>query len=92
MSFIQNIDASRIKGIDALITLGKTQSSGVTFSASVTNTITHNLNSTGIVVQMWDVSTGEAIYGTLDNRTLTTVDITLSATFSSPGVDIIIIG
>lgn len=72
--------------------IGKTYSTGVTFSGGITKTITHNLSTTGIVVQMWDVSTGEAIMGTLNNRTSTTVDVTLSATFSSPGVDIVIVG
>lgn len=74
------------------IPIGKTYSLGVTFSGTIPKTITHNLNTTGIAVQLWDASTGESISGTLANRTLTTVDVTFSATFSAPGIDIVIIG
>ena len=40
------------------------------------NTITHNLGTSDIIVQLWDSVTGEVINADIDNATATTVDIT----------------
>ena len=40
------------------------------------NTITHNLGTSDIIVQLWDSVTGEVINADIDNATITTVDIT----------------
>jgi hypothetical protein len=53
----------------------------VTFTpgtAGSPNTITHNLGTTDIIVQLWDVTVGDAILTKLDNRTTNTVDVTFS--------------
>lgn len=45
-------------------------------TVAVANTITHNLSSTEIAIELWDVTTGEQIFADLDNRTTNTVDVT----------------
>jgi hypothetical protein len=47
-------------------------------TVSVANTITHDLNTTDIMVELWDVVSGEQLFADLDNRTTTTVDVTFS--------------
>lgn len=51
----------------------------VTFTPGVAgsaNTITHNLGTADIIVQLWDATSGEVITADIDNATTTTVDIT----------------
>ena len=59
------------------------------FTANVPLTITHNLNSNNIVIQLIDTSTNEYIEAYYDNYQLNTVDITLTQTL--PTVKVIII-
>lgn len=39
-------------------------------------TVTHALGNTDIMVQLWDLTSGEMIFAKLDNRTTNTVDVT----------------
>jgi hypothetical protein len=51
----------------------------VTFTPGVVgspNTVTHSLGTADIIVQLWDVTTGEVIYADINNATATDVDIT----------------
>lgn len=51
----------------------------VTFTpgtVGVANTLTHSLGTEDLIVQLWDVTTGEVIYADIDNATTSTVDIT----------------
>jgi hypothetical protein len=45
----------------------------------IANTISHNLGTDDIIVQLWDVDTGEVIIADIDNATSTDVDITFGA-------------
>jgi hypothetical protein len=45
----------------------------------VANTITHNLGTSDIIVQLWDVATGNVILADIGNATSTQVDITFSS-------------
>ena len=45
-------------------------------TVAVANTITHNLDTTDINVELWDIDTNEQIFATIDNRAVNTVDIT----------------
>ena len=45
-------------------------------TVAVANTITHNLDTTDINVELWDIDTNEQIFATIDNRTVNAVDIT----------------
>ena len=62
--------------------------SGVTtFAANVTSitagtpkTVTHDLDSLDVIVQLFDVATKETIYATVDRATVDTVDLTFNAT------------
>jgi hypothetical protein len=76
---------------------GATSSSGTvnkystTFTpgtASVPNTITHNLSTTDIITQLWDLTSGEIIYAKVNNRTNTSVDVTFT---SNPSGDVRIV-
>ena len=54
----------------------------VTFTpgtVGVANTITHNLGTNDIIVQLWDVDTGEVIIADINNATSTDVDIIFGA-------------
>jgi hypothetical protein len=66
--------------------------SGLTFSENITKTIEHNLGTEGISVTLWDNTNDINISGLLTNRTLNSVDITLTSDFNYPGVDVIITG
>lgn len=49
-------------------------------TAGDANVVTHNLNTTNIIVQLWDITTGAMITAnTIDNVTETTVDITFGS-------------
>ena len=48
-------------------------------TAGVANTLTHSLGTIDIMVQLWDVATGQVIYADISNATTTQVDITFSA-------------
>ena len=45
-------------------------------TVAVANTITHSLDSTDIIVELWDATSGEQLFADLDNRTANTVDVT----------------
>jgi hypothetical protein len=59
------------------------------FTADVTETITHNLETTNIVIDFIDIATNERVEGHADNYTNNTVDITLTET--KPTVKVIIL-
>ena len=60
------------------------------FTASVTQTITHNIGNLEYIIQMYSSSTGEEILSQYSNRTSTTIDITMFEDTSD--VKIIVIG
>jgi hypothetical protein len=53
------------------------------FTAGVTNTITHNLGTTSVVVQLIKTDTNENITGYVDNYQLNTIDVTLSQSLNT---------
>lgn len=57
-------------------------------TVNVPNTITHGLNTTDIMVTLWDEDTNEIIYTQIENRTATEVDILFS---SNPTGDVRVI-
>ena len=59
------------------------------FTENVTVTVTHNLNSTNILVQLINTVTNELVIGFIDNYTANTVDITLSQTLANVKVIIL---
>jgi hypothetical protein len=68
----------KLSGLDLKALLGNA-SYNQTFTPStvtVANTITHNLNTTDLVIELWDVDTNEQVFGDLGNRTANTVDVT----------------
>jgi hypothetical protein len=54
------------------------------------NTITHNLATTDIIVELWDASTQEQLFATIDNRLTNSVDVTFD-TNPSGDVDVVIL-
>jgi hypothetical protein len=59
---------------------------------SVAKTITHSLNTTSVLVELWDDTTGELIEAQIDNRTSTTLDITFRGALPAGDVTIVITG
>lgn len=59
------------------------------FTADLTETISHNLNTDNIIVDFIDESTNERIEGHVDNYTLNDIDVTLTTT--NPNVKIVIL-
>ena len=45
-------------------------------TVAVANTITHSLDSTDIIIELWDDTSGEQLFADLDNRTANSVDVT----------------
>ena len=84
----------RNDGIDVTITgfsSGNTIYTTTTnFTATVPQTITHNLDSTNIIVQTIDTNTSELINGTISNYTNNSVDVTLSSSINN--IKTVIIG
>lgn len=75
------VDASG-KLISAPITGGTVNKYSTTFTPgtiNVANTITHALGTTDIIVQLWDISSGEEIMAKLSNKTSNTVDVSFTA-------------
>lgn len=58
----------------------------------VAKTITHSLNSTSIIVQLWDDVTGAVIEADYTNRLVNSVDVTFNGSLPSGNVTIIILG
>ena len=63
-----------------------------TFVLNTPLTVTHSIGTISYIVQLWDNATGDFIIGQFSNRTNNSVDITLTQTYNSPGIDIIVIG
>lgn len=53
------------------------------FTSGVTKTITHNLNTTNVLVQTIDTNTNELIYTYVDNYQVNSVDVTLNETLNN---------
>jgi hypothetical protein len=82
----------KLSGLDLKTILGNA-SYKETFtpgSVTVANTITHGLNTTDLVVELWDVDTNEQVFADLGNRTATTVDVTFNVN-PTGNVDIVIV-
>ena len=56
------------------------------FTASSPLTITHNLNNTFYMIQLWNYVTGEELFGGYSNRNANSVMITLSEYVPNCGV------
>ena len=80
-----------IRSIGTGSTLSKYTTTLTTPGANATNTITHNLNTTGITVSLWLVTTGDLTNARVTNRTMNTVDVIFS---SAPGenIDVVVQG
>lgn len=64
------------------------QSYSATFTpttAGSANTISHNLNSTDVVVELWDIDTDEQIIANIGNRSINALDVTFT---SNPSGDV----
>jgi hypothetical protein len=59
-------------------------------TVDVAFTVTHNLNDTDILIQLWDETTGEAITAKYNNRLANSVDITFVGSKPTGDVRIII--
>ncbi len=60
------------------------------YTSGVTKTISHNLNTTNILVQIIDTNTNELIYGSIDNYQTNSVDVTLNQTLTN--IKVVIVG
>ena len=60
------------------------------YTSGITKTISHNLNTTNILVQIIDTNTNELIYGSVDNYQTNSVDVTLNQTLSN--IKVVIVG
>ncbi len=79
ITLTQTLATVRIVVVSAGGSTGSVSKSVVTFTpgvAGVANTIAHTIGAADLIVQLWDVTTGEAIYADISNTTATTVDIT----------------
>jgi hypothetical protein len=71
-------------------TTGFTYSQINNYTSNVPITITHNLNTTDILIQIVNTNTNELILGSVSNYQLNSVDITLSLSIN--GVKVVIVG
>lgn len=69
----KKISGQKIKSILGNVSYANTFTPG---SVTVANTITHNLATEDIIVQLWDITADEVIYAQIDNKTTNTVDVT----------------
>lgn len=60
------------------------------YTSTVPITITHNLNTTEILIQIIDTNTNQLILGSVSNYQLNSVDITLSSSLN--GIKVVIVG
>lgn len=81
ITLTQTIASVRIVVVSAGGGTSSVNKSVVTFTpgvVGVANTIAHTTGVADVMVQLWDVITGEVIYADISNVTTTTVDITFS--------------
>lgn len=64
--------------------------SNASITVDVAFPVTHNLNDTDILIQLWDIATGEAITAKYNNRTVNSVDITFVGSKPTGDVRIIV--
>lgn len=60
------------------------------YTSGVPITITHNLNTTEVLVQIVDTNTNELIFGNVNNYQLNSLDVTLSSSLN--GIRVVVIG
>jgi hypothetical protein len=60
------------------------------YTSGVPITITHNLNTTEVLVQIVDTNTNELIFGNINNYQLNSLDVTLSSSLN--GIKVVVIG
>lgn len=81
----RKVSGLKMKALLGNVSYSNTFTPGTVGSA---NTITHNLNTTDLVIELWDVTTGEQILANIDNVTATQLDVTFT---SNPSGDVKII-
>jgi len=72
------------------LSTGYTYTQTNNYTASIPITITHNLNTTEILIQIIDTNTNQLILGSVSNYQLNSVDITLSSSLN--GIKVVIVG
>ena len=58
------------------------------FTSNTPLTLTHNLNNLFYIIQLWDFTTGEELFGNYSSRLSNSVIITLSQTVPNCGISI----
>jgi hypothetical protein len=75
-------------------TLARIANKGCSAHASQVSTtvVTHNFNTTNVMVQIFQVSTGEVVIGDVTSRTADTVTVVLLGTISANDYTIVVTG
>jgi len=72
------------------LSTGYTYTQTNNYTATIPITITHNLNTTEILIQIIDTNTNQLILGSVSNYQLNSVDVTLSSSLN--GIKVVIVG
>ena len=72
------------------LSTGYTYSQTNNYTSGIPITITHNLNTTEILIQIIDTNTNQLILGSVSNYQLNSVDVTLSSSLN--GIKVVIVG
>jgi hypothetical protein len=72
------------------LSTGYTYTQTNNYTATIPITVTHNLNTTEILIQIIDTNTNQLILGSVSNYQLNSVDITLSSSLN--GIKVVIVG
>lgn len=81
----------RTTSTPALARISK-QGCAASISGVSTTTVTHNFNTTDVMVQVYEVSTGETVIGTVTRANSNTVSVVLNGTISANAYTIVVTG
>ena len=69
-------------GNNTWTTISQSSTYATTIGSSTTSTVTHSLNTLDVIVQLYDISSGQTIFAVVDRTGVNAVDITFS---TAPG-------
>ena len=83
-------DTTFLRGDNTWATISQSSTYATTIGSSTTSTVTHSLDTLDVIVQLYDISSGQTIFAVVDRTGVNAVDITFSTAPGASSVRVLV--
>ena len=83
-------DTTFLRGDNTWATISQSSTYATTIGSATTSTVTHSLDTLDVIVQLYDISSGQTIFAVVDRTGVNAVDITFSTAPSASSVRVLV--